>query len=626
MNTLNVKTQIGTLDRAHQILEAFRLNWKTFLGIHIAAYLVSLLVLTPLLTVILGWLVLASGQTALTDEDILFFALTPPGLIIMLLAVSLYATVVIFQQAAMISAGHYASLNQNISLFELGRFLLQKFWPLFRLAMHIIIRTIVVAAPFLVFSALIYHFFLTEFDINYYLAEKPPVFWWAGAGVLLCLLIMTGVLLRFFSGWVLALPILIINNENPARALNKSRKASNTMRFPIATGLLLLLLLNTGVLAILSVASDFGVNGVVAFADSSLQLLAYLLGGLLVCWLLANVAITFFSNSFLSLFILSLFSQLIATTDDTNLHGRAMKTQQGSGRMISGARLAGLFLIVSIAAGLVINLTMSQLKTEGNTMIIAHRGASADAPENTLAAMELAITDGADWVEIDVQETREGEVVVIHDRDLKKIGGSALKVFDTPLAELQSVDIGSWKDPSFRDERVPSLQQLLALCKDRIKVMIELKYYGQEAQLEASVARIVEAADMQDQIVLMTLSYPGVRKMKAIRPGWQVGLLSSVAVGDITRMNVDFFAVNATFASRSFIKQARRRNRKVLVWTINDPISMSAMMSKGVYGIITDKPGLASKIRQERSELEPHERMIIQLASLLGKQPSRPEQ
>ena len=626
MNTLTVSTQIDILDRARQILEAFRLGWKAFLGIHIAAHLVSILVLTPLLTVILGWLVLASGQTALTDEDILFFALTPSGLIIMLLASSLYATVVIFEQAAMIHAGHNLSLNQKTSLSNLGRFLLQKFWPLFRLAMNFIIRTVVVAAPFLAVSALIYHFFLTEFDINYYLAEKPPVFWQAGAGMLLCLLIMTGVLLRLFSGWVLALPLLILNDENPGRALKKSRQASYTMRIPIVTGLLILLLLYAGILAILSVISDFGLNGAVAFADSSLQLMAYLLGVLLVFWLLANVAITFFGNSVLSLFFLSLHSQLVTTNGEGSLHGGTTKTQQRPDRMISGAKLAGLVLIVGFTAGLVINFTMSQIEIEDDTLIIAHRGASADAPENTLAAMDLAIKDGADWVEIDVQETREGEVVVIHDSDLKKIGGSALRVFDASLAELQSVDVGSWKDPSFSDERVPSLQQVLAFCKDRINVMIELKYYGQEKQLEASVARIVEAAGMQDQIVVMSLNYPGVQKMKAIRPGWQVGLLSSVAIGDITRMDVDFFAVNANLASRSFIKRAHRRDRKVMVWTINDPITISAMMSKGVDGIITDKPGLASKIRQERSELEPHERMIIQLASLFGKQPSRPEQ
>jgi glycerophosphoryl diester phosphodiesterase len=263
---------------------------------------------------------------------------------------------------------------------------------------------------------------------------------------------------------------------------------------------------------------------------------------------------------------------------------------------------------------------------EDHTMVIAHRGASADAPENTLAAMELAISKGADWVEIDVQETRDGEVVVIHDSDLKKIAGSGLKVFDSSLAELQNVDIGSWKDPSYSDQRIATLQQLLELCKDRINVLIELKYYGQEIRLEERVVNIVEAASMQDQIRIMSLSYPGIQKMKSIRPGWNVGLLASVTIGDITRLEADFFAVNANFANRAFIKHVHGRGRKVLVWTVNDPISMSAMMSKGVDGIITDKPQLAANIRLERAELNIHERIMIQLASFIGKTPSRPEQ
>ena len=259
-------------------------------------------------------------------------------------------------------------------------------------------------------------------------------------------------------------------------------------------------------------------------------------------------------------------------------------------------------------------------------MIIAHRGASVDAPENTLAAIELAITEGADWVEIDVQETQEGEVVVIHDSDLKKIGDSNLRVFESSLAELQSVDIGSWKDPSFSDQRVPTLQEVLALCKNRVRVVIELKYYGQEKQLEERVARLVEAAGMQDQIVTMSLSYPGIRKMKSIQPEWKTGLLSSIAVGDVTKLEADFFAVNAKLANRAFIDRAHNRNRKVMVWTVNDPVSMSAMMSKGVNGIITDKPGLALMIKKQREELGTPERIMIQLANLIGRQPKRPDQ
>jgi len=258
--------------------------------------------------------------------------------------------------------------------------------------------------------------------------------------------------------------------------------------------------------------------------------------------------------------------------------------------------------------------------------VVAHCCTSANAPENTLAAMELAISNGADWVEIDVQETLDGEVVVIHDSDLMKIGGSGRKVFESTLAELQSVDIGTWKDPSFSDQRIPTLQQLLELCKDRVNVVIELKYYGREERLEERVASIVEAVGVQDQIIIMSLSYPAIQKMKSLRPKWRIGLLASVSIGDITRLDADFFAVNANFANRAFIKHVHSRGKKLMVWTVNDTISMSAMMSKGVDGIITDKPQLAISIRQERAELGVHERIMIQLASFIGKEPTRPEQ
>ncbi len=620
------QTTGGVLQATRQILESFRLNWKSFLAIHIAVNIFSFVVLTPLATLLIGWLILASGQTALKDEDILLFALSPSGSLVMLLVAALYTTVVIFQQATMITVSYKLTSGQPISLANAGRYMLGRIWPLFQLALHMIARTVLITAPFLAVSTLIFYAFLTEFDINYYLANKPPVFWWAGALILLCLLSMTGFLLRIFSGWVLALPLLLINGNKPSGVLQKSRKATVSLRFPISVTLLVLFLLNTGMLAAVSSLADLGVDGVVALAGDSLHMMAYLLGGMLVVWVLANMAITFFANSVLSLIILYMFTRLVGASADSNADETPVLPRSTRSFRFSVASLAALALSVGLAAGLAISLTMKRLDLEDHTMIIAHRGASADAPENTLAAMELAITEGADWVEIDVQETREGEVVVIHDGDLKKIGDSDLRVFEASLEELQSVDIGSWMDPSFSDQRVPSLQQLLALCKNRINVVIELKYYGREERLEERVVNIVEAAGMQDQIVVMSLSYAGIQKIKSIRPEWKVGLLSSVAMGDITRLEADFFAINARFASRAFIRQAHKRDRQVMVWTVNDPISMSAMMSKGVNGIITDKPGLASSIRKERAELDIHERMLIQLASFIGKQPIRPQQ
>jgi glycerophosphoryl diester phosphodiesterase len=579
-----------------------------------------------MLSALTGGLLFASGHTALTDEDILFFILSPVGLVVLLLAGAFYTTVVVFQQAAMITAAQHLTLGESISLSKLGHLLLMKSWPLFRLALLMIVRTVLLASPFIVSIAMVYQFFLTEFDINYYLNNRPAAFWWAGGLILLCLTGLTGLLLRIFSGWVLALPLLLLNNEAPSRVFQQSRKNSDSRRFSINVILVILFLINASMFAVMSNLNDLSLDIVVALAGNSLQALAWLLGSLFLAWFLANGAISFFANSTLSLVILYIFKRLVQTSSD----GRpdAIKDPEETTRTwrISALGLTGLALILSIASGFLLNIKMNNLSLDDHTKIIAHRGASADAPENTLAAIELAIDQGADWVEIDVQETREGTVVVIHDSDLKKVAGSSQKVFELSLADLQSVDIGSWMAPSFSEQRIPSLQQVLELCKNRINIVIELKYYGQEVRLEERVAELVEAAGMQDQIAVMSLSHTGIQKMRTLRSSWKVGLLSSVAMGDITRLDVDFFAVNANFVRRRLIKQAHRRDRQVMVWTVNDPISMSAMMSKGVDGIITDKPGLAFKVRKERAELGVHERVMIQIASLIGKQPARPDQ
>jgi glycerophosphoryl diester phosphodiesterase len=238
-----------------------------------------------------------------------------------------------------------------------------------------------------------------------------------------------------------------------------------------------------------------------------------------------------------------------------------------------------------------------------------------------MAAIQGAIDAGADWVEIDVQETVDGEIVVIHDSDLKKIGGNAMKVADSTLAELQGVDIGSWFGPEFSDQRIPTLKQVLERCKGRIGVNIELKYYGKERRLEESVAGIVEAVGMQDQVLVMSLNYNGIKKMRELRPGWSVGLLSTVALGDVIGLDVDFLALNAKSTSRAKVRNIQNRDKQVMVWTVNDAVGMSVMFGRGVDAIITDEPALAVSVLEQRKKLNPAERLLMHLADVFD-QPS----
>jgi glycerophosphoryl diester phosphodiesterase len=272
-------------------------------------------------------------------------------------------------------------------------------------------------------------------------------------------------------------------------------------------------------------------------------------------------------------------------------------------------------MVVAILSG---NLLIEGLTVDDRTQIIAHRGASAAAPENTLAAIEQALNQGTDWVEIDVQESADGEIVVIHDRDLKKIGGVDLEVYSTNLQRLQAVDIGSWFAPQYGDQRIPTLTQVLLACRGRAKVLVELKYYGHEQQLERRVVEVIENTGMAQDIVVMSLHYAGIQRMRALRPSWQLGLLSSVSAGDLGGLDLDFYAINAGFVDRHLVRKAHSKGRKVLVWTVNDAIAMSLMMSRGVDGIITDEPGLARSVKAQRAELGSGERLLLELATWFG--------
>jgi len=124
---------------------------------------------------------------------------------------------------------------------------------------------------------------------------------------------------------------------------------------------------------------------------------------------------------------------------------------------------------------------------EDRVTIVAHRGSSKAAPENTLAAIERAIEDGAHYAEIDVQETADGVVVVLHDTDLKRLTGLDKKIWEATYDEIRELDVGSWFSPEFAGERIPTLLETFEFADRRIPLIIELKLNGHEQNLVESL-------------------------------------------------------------------------------------------------------------------------------------------
>ncbi|HEY7819487.1 MAG TPA: glycerophosphodiester phosphodiesterase family protein, partial [Vicinamibacteria bacterium] len=301
----------------------------------------------------------------------------------------------------------------------------------------------------------------------------------------------------------------------------------------------------------------------------------------------------------------------------------AIADDRRGARLLGGKQvLAGVVAaaILSAALGWVV---LGRLREPRPVAVIAHRGAAAFAPENTLSSVERALEDGADWVEIDVQETADGEVVLLHDSDFMKIAGSPLKIWDGSIEDVRKLDIGSWFAPEFTGEGVATLEEVLLRAKGRAKVVIELKYYGHNERLEERVADIVERTGMQDQIAVMSLERSIVEKMGTLRPGFRKGLLAATAVGDLTAIDVDFLAVSLTLATPSFVRRAHARGKEVYVWTVNDEVTMAQKILQGADGLITDDPARARSVIATESALTAVERLLLGAAFWLGIEPAR---
>ena len=449
---------------------------------------------------------------------------------------------------------------------------------------------------------------LREHDINNYLSQHPPQFWAAAGCIALIAIGLVLLLARTIARWALAMPLLLFEDVHPRRALGESARR--------ATGshsLILVTLVAWAVLAIVLITTTAWLFQVVGrsvapqLADS-LALLLLFVAALAFVGASVTLAVGIVNVSMFSLLITRLYLRIGAPQSSASSMAQYAATGQRRFSMRAVVGITAVALLAAVGVGLFAFLAN---RGQQPALVIAHRGSSATAPENTLAAFRLAAEQHSDFVELDVQESADGQVLVVHDSDLMKVGGNPANIWAADAATLRAIDVGSFKNPRFFAERLPPLAEALAACKGRCRVIVELKSSGHDQQLEQRVATIVEEAGMESDCVFMSLDLEMVRRMKALRPNWRVGLLVAKAMGDLTELKADFLAVEARMATRRFIRHAHRAGQDVYIWTVNDPAWMFVGLSRGVDGLITDKPDVARRVIELRKQMSEPQRFLV---------------
>jgi len=595
-------------------------SWRTLAAGDIVYKSIAFAVLTPLIVALGRLLIRRTGETAVADVDIaLFFFTTRIGLLALVLVLALLIGVTALEQACLMTVVLTALGGKRPRLRDAFAHGARNAFAVLRVTLNLVVRLLLLAAPFAAALGATYWALLTDHDINFYLTDRPPVFWAAVAIFAVVGAALAIVLARKATSWLLVLPLVIFENVLPVRAFAMSarRMAGRSMS---AAGFLAAWAGLAITVPVLTAWGGQAIGRAIAplFSGSMAGLLLFVAVYVLV-WGAASLAVGVLTAATFAWIVVRVYAA-DGGADEAKLPERFHDelTVEGRRFRVSVPVLVGTLVgAVALAMGAAYFL-LGSAWTDRPVTIFAHRGAAAEAPENTLAAFRLAGRQRTDYVELDVQESQDGVVVVVHDVDLMKIGGSPLKVWETPAEQLRLVDIGSRVGPEFRDERVPTLAEALAACKGVSRVNIELKYYGHNERLEERVIELVEAAGMQDSIVTMSLNKNLVAKMKHLRPNWTSGLLTAKAIGDLTGVPADFLAVEKSMATRRFIRAAHRAGKPVYVWTVDDPARMVRMVGLGVDGLITNRPGVAREVLDRFAGMTQAERLFLFVMTTLG--------
>lgn len=600
------------------LLGRLRSVWRPMLTVNLAYALLGVVLLAPLPGLVVRLLMRLSGTTVIADQDIVSFLFTPLGLAALVLAGAILVAIAALAQASMMWIGLVA-LAPGVTALDALRFAAARLVPILDLSVRLVTRVLILMVPFLAVAAGAAWLLLTGHDINYYLSERPPSFWAAGALIAVTLSLMLARVVGKLTGWSLALALVLFSGVSPARSFGESERLTRgrrslVLRVLVVWGLIALLL---GVI-LAAILQGLGSWVVPPFVDA-LRLLVLVLGALVALWVVLSFAAAAFNGATFALAIVELARRLGAPIGTQA--GAARPGPNGGGWRLGAGQVAAALAGAAAIAVLTGLWLIGGIEVPDEVIIVGHRGAAGQAPENTLAAVRRAIEDQADWVEIDVQESADGEVVVVHDSDFMKLAGKPLKVWEGTLEEIRRIDVGSWFGPEFAGERVPTLREVLETARGRVGLVIELKYYGHDQQLERRVVERVEDAGMAEDVAIMSLKHEGIAKIRALRPDWTVGLLAAKAIGDLTRLDADFLAVSTRMATAGFVRHARAAGTPVFVWTVNDPISISRALSLGVAGLITDEPAMARAVVEQRAAMDPVERLLVRTALLVGRPP-----
>jgi len=602
-----MKHSFQTVQFAFWNVLAFQLVYK----------LLAAIVFIPLFGMIFNKLLYFGGYANATNDELLAFLKTPYG-IATIFILSILALFLIFTEfAVLIIISYFAHKRQKVKLRPILYKTVTYLPSLFTYCLPGFVLYAVVLLPLLSMgykSALI-----PEIQIPNFITGELFKTTMGQVGYYAFFAVVAYLNLR----WIFVLPIIVLEEKTFRTA---ARKSANLVKgsffkvlffligFFISIGIVFVLLMGMYLLVLWGVYEFTNPKGTFALlAESTLSV--FLTSTLYL--------FSFIVTPFYIMALTRLYLQKVPVEDVLLEEGldysktKADKCFFKKHRLkFIGVYIVGVFTVGMVVAFIVTFITNSYKEP----VIMAHRGYVSKGVENTKEALQGAIDAKAEYAEIDVLQTKDGQLAVIHDLKLKRLANTNVQVSDLTMDELQKLTLSQ---DGFTG-KISTLDEMIKLAKNKIKLNIEVKLHGNEKDFVKKVLKTIKENDFEKQCVIQTLHYPLIKEFKRANPDIKVGYILYASRADLKYVQADFYVAEEYMLNKRLVKAARKLNKPIYVWTVNDMESFKKYYKLNVDGIITDYPVDAQKTikmmkEQEESETDVFDKITETTEDLFSK-------
>lgn len=615
------------------VLSALREHLRPLIAYHLFFTLLASGLLLPGIAWTLAHVLERFDRPVLTIPELLGMVLSPSGSLWLLLTIALAFLVLYLQQAGMILLAVRPRDRHFQSAFAALWYALHRLPALTTLIIVQVGAHLLLAAPFALGIGWLYEVMLGGLDTYYLQKIRPPVLWYYLAIAIPIVVLWAIAAAMLYVRWILALPIVVLEQRSAPDSLSRSFRLTRQRTRALSLAVLTLLL----VIAALPVAAgalfDVLLTPLLGWLPDDHGMLVPATLAFVTLHVLLTLAITFVGIAANALLSASLYLRL----GQRQPHLVPPPSTTHSNRLAWALELGVLLFAISQAWWII-----NSFELDDDVTIIAHRGSSLAAPENTLAAVKQAIVDGTDSVEIDVRLSADGEVVLYHDRSLNRLTGDPRDISELTFEELRTFDMGSWFGDAFIGEPIATLAEALATTRGHAGLMIDMKpTLGKEAELVEAVLSALnnEATQRSECRAAFTVPYSAAHcgipdifetirlavgqqwlaeAVKQREPRLRITLLAELIVpGTLERHGFDALGLRHNRIDEDEIRLANHYDYELHAWTVNAPQEMSRMMDLGVDAIITDHPTQLAALIEQRAEMNDGELLLAKLRNWL---------